>query len=69
MVIPVKVMSSQTAPSTVSSAKPRQLSKTQFEMVMFLKPPLDSVPNLIRPMGCLNSGPNRLKVPSSNVPS
>ena len=29
--------------------EPRQPSKTQLEMVMFLKPPLDSVPSLMRP--------------------
>ena len=40
----------QMAPSTVSSAKPRQPSNTQLEMVMFLKPPLDSVPHLMRPV-------------------
>src|SRR5437667_12844028 len=69
MVTPVNVMSSHTAPSTVSSANPRQLSKTQFEMVMFLKPPFDSVPHLILPVGCLNSAPNRLKLPSSKAPN
>ena len=50
MAMPVKVMSSTIAPSTDSSAKPWQLSKTQLEMVMFLKPPLDSVPSLMRPV-------------------
>ncbi len=38
-------------PSTVSSASPRLRSKTQLAIVMFLKPPSDSVPNLIRPVG------------------
>ncbi len=50
MAMPVKVMSSTMAPSTDSSAKPWQLSKTQLEMVMFLKPPLVSVPSLMRPV-------------------
>ena len=51
MVTPVKVISSSKAPSTLSSANPRQPSKTQFEIVMFLKPPFDSVPHLMRPVG------------------
>ena len=50
MVMLVMVMSSSSAPSTVSSAKPWQPSKTQFEMVMLMKPPLDSVPHLMRPV-------------------
>src|SRR5213076_3264955 len=45
------VTSSSNPPSTVSSASPRQYSKTQFEIVIFLNPPLDSVPNLMRPVG------------------
>ena len=44
------VTSSMIAPSTLSIARPRQSSKTQLEIVMFLKPPLDSVPNLMRPV-------------------
>src|SRR6185312_6259356 len=70
IVMLVIAMSSTCAPSTVSSAKPRQLSKMQLEIVIFLQPPLDSVPHLILPIGarkpigyCM-----RLKVPSSNVP-
>ena len=55
--------------TTLSSAKPRQLSKTQLPMVMFLKPPFDSVPHLIRPVGCPALASTRLKVPSSIVPS
>ena len=46
--------------------------KTQFEIVMFLKPPFDSVPNLIRPVGPSRSGARscvRLKVPSRNEPT
>jgi len=45
------VMSSSSPPSTVSSARPRQRSKIMFEIAMLRKPPLDSVPNLIRPVG------------------
>ena len=37
--------------STDSRARPRQKSNTQLETVMFLNPPLDSVPNLMRPVG------------------
>jgi hypothetical protein len=48
--------------STLSSAKPRQLSKKQSPMVMFLKPPFDSVPHLIRPVGCPALASTRLKV-------
>jgi hypothetical protein len=44
------VTSSSKAPSTVSNARPRQYSKTQLVMVIFLKPPLDSVPNFILPV-------------------
>ena len=37
---------------------------------MFLKPPLDSVPNLMRPvLGTLKVGSKRVKVPSSIAPS
>ena len=62
MVTPLKVISSSKAPSTLSSAKPRQPSKTQFEMVMFLNPPFDSVPHLMRPVGAtLKSAGQRLK--------
>ena len=52
MVMLVMAMSSSRAPSTVSSARPWQPSKTQLETVMFLKPPFDSVPNLMRPVPC-----------------
>ena len=39
-------------------------------MVMFLNPPLDSVPSLIRPVGCPTSMPSSgRKLPSSIVPS
>src|SRR5580698_8697385 len=70
IVTPVKVISSRSAPSTLSSAKPRQPSKTQLEMVMFLKPPFDSVPHLIRPVGLviLVSEGQRFHDPSSMVP-
>ncbi len=46
----LKTMSSTMAPSAVSSAKPLQLSKTQFDMVMLRNPPFDSVPHLMRPV-------------------
>ena len=59
--------SSSDPPSTSSSASPWQKSKTQLEMVMFLNPPLDSVPNLMRPGR--GSCPVRLKVPSRKLPS
>ncbi len=52
IVTPVTVMSSMMPPSTVSSARPRQLSNTQFAIAMFLNPPFDSVPNLMRPVRC-----------------
>ena len=38
-------------PSTASNARPRQWSKTQLAIVMFLNPPEDSVPHLMRPVG------------------
>src|SRR5271156_591413 len=70
IVTPVNVISSSSAPSTDSSANPRQLSNTQFEIVMFLNPPFDSVPHLIRPVGAtLKSAGQRLYVPSNIVPS
>jgi hypothetical protein len=69
MVTPAKVMSSIGPPSTVSSAKPRQVSNTQLVIVMFLNPPFDSVPHLIRPVGCPALASVRLKVPSSIAPS
>src|SRR3954453_24216448 len=50
MVMLVIATSSSNAPSTDSNASPRQYEKVQLEIVMFLKPPLDSVPNLIRPV-------------------
>ena len=43
-------MSSTSAPSSDSRANPWQLSKTQLEMAMLRKPPLDSVPSLMRPV-------------------
>ena len=69
MVMPVKVMSSTIAPSSVSSAKPWQLSKTQLEMVMLRKPPFDSVPNLMRPVDGEPVFSGRFHVPSSTEPS
>src|ERR1700731_2692557 len=71
IVTPVKVMSSRIAPSTVSNAKPRQPSNTQLEIVMFLKPPFDSVPHLMRPVGLviLESACQRFQGPSRVVPS
>src|SRR5207244_2964734 len=51
IVILLIVTSSSNPPSTVSSASPRQYSKTQFEIVIFFKLPLDAVPNLMRPVG------------------
>src|ERR1700756_1914404 len=69
MVTPVKVISSSRAPSTLSSANPRHPSKTQFEMVMFLNPPFDSVPHLMRPVGFnLEPAGHRFQVPSSIEP-
>ncbi len=50
IVMLVHVTSSITAPSTDSIASPQHPSNTQFEIVMFLNPPFDSVPNLIRPV-------------------
>src|ERR1035441_3351860 len=70
MVTPVKVMSSNRPPSTDSSANPPERSKTQFEMVMFLNPALDSVPHLILPVrGSLESSGSLFHVPSSMDPS
>src|SRR5579884_3369676 len=46
----VTAMFSSSAPSTLSSARPWQPSKRQLAMVMFSKPPFDSVPHLIRPV-------------------
>src|SRR6266545_2941555 len=66
MVMLLIVTSSSSPPSTVSSARPRQNSKTTLEMAMLRNPPLDSVPNLIRPVR-----PNVaavLYVPSISVP-
>ena len=52
---------------------PRLPSKMQLLMVMFLKPPLDSVPHLMRPflkvLPSFTSGVNCLNVPSSMEPS
>ena len=62
--------SSMCAPSTLSIAMPRESSKTQFVIAMFLKSPLDSVPSLIRPVRYdWYSGALRLNVASSRVPS
>src|SRR5215469_7323633 len=62
--------SSMTAPSTLKIAKPKHPSKTQFAIVIFLKPPFDSVPNLIRPFRSISAlGGKRLKVPSRSEPS
>ena len=70
MVMFVMLTSSSSAPSTDSSANPWQPSNTQFAIVMFLKPPLDSVPNLMRPVrGTFDSVPKCLKLPSSTLPS
>ena len=49
-------MSSMCAPSTDSSARPRDRSKTTFEIVIFRKSPSDSVPILMRPVGPSRSG-------------
>ena len=67
--MPVKVTFSIHPPSTLSSAKPRQPSKRQLPMKTFLNPPFDSVPHLIRPVGCPPLALARLQVPSSMVPS
>jgi hypothetical protein len=73
MVIPTTVMSSMIPPSTVSSARPRQLSKMQLLMAMFLNPPFDSVPNLMRPVRCQSwsseTSGEGLKLPSSSAPT
>ena len=45
-----------TPPSTVSNARPRLWSNTQSVIAMRLKPPLDPVPNLMRPVGPAPSG-------------
>jgi hypothetical protein len=50
------VTSSSAPPSTVSIASPRERTKTQLEMLMFLKPPFDSVPTLMRPVTPRRSG-------------
>jgi hypothetical protein len=66
------VTSSSAAPSTVSSARPRERVNTMFEIVMFLNPPFDSVPSLMRPVGPSRSGAAtevRPYVPSSTVPT
>ena len=64
------VTSSMIPPSTLSIASPLQWSNTQLVMAIRRKPPLDSVPNLMRPVGvgpCFSS--KRLRVPSRKVPS
>src|SRR5579871_1847542 len=60
--------SSITPPSTLKIVRPKHPSNTQFVIVMFLYPPFDSVPNLIRPFRStsLPAG-NRRKVPSSRA--
>lgn len=50
MVMLLMVTSSSRPPSTVSRASPRQYSKMTLEIAMLRNPPLDSVPNLIRPV-------------------
>ncbi len=57
MVILLITMSSRWPPSTVSSASPRQCSKIQLVRTMLRKPPLLSVPNLMRPVRYPWSGP------------
>src|SRR4051812_36163879 len=71
IVIFVIAMSSSNAPSTASSARPRQKSNVQLLIVIFLNPPFDSVPILIRPVGdwCEYFLYSRLYVPSKNDPS
>src|SRR5580658_1196686 len=59
------VMFSMIPPSTSSSAKPRQLRNVQLLTEQLRKPPVASVPNLIRPVFDLLG----FIVPSSNVPS
>lgn len=50
--------------------KPSQPSNTQFEIVMFLNPPLDSVPHLMRPVwGARELAGSFLKVPPSTAPT
>src|SRR5215469_10819375 len=66
----VMLTSSISAPSTLSIASPLHPSNTQFETVMFLNPPFDSVPNLIRPVRkAFASSASRVHVPSSIRPS
>src|SRR5579871_6830779 len=61
------LMFSRTPPSTSSSARPRHDRHTQFATVTLRKPPLASVPNLIRPLPFpLALG---FIVPSSRVPT
>src|ERR1035441_1782986 len=80
IVMPDNIMPSITAPSELSRANPLLPSKTQLEMAIFLKPPLDSVPSLMLPLNssgkygttldCLTlSGDHRFHVPSSMVPN
>lgn len=59
------LMFSMMPPSTSSKANPLQLRKVQLAMVTLRKPPVDSVPNLIRPI------PPRLgsNLPASSAPS
>ena len=64
------VTSSRFAPSTVSSARPWLPSNVQLVIVMFLKPPLLSVPNLMRPKMCpAASGPRFFQVPANTDPT
>ena len=70
MVMLLNDTSSSNAPSTLSKAIPLHPSKTQLLTVMFLNPPLDSVPNLTRPVrGTRTSEPYFLSVPSRSVPT
>src|SRR5579875_3492830 len=71
IVMPVKTMSSSEPPSTHSSENPRHVSKTQFEIDIFLNPPAELVPHLILPVGMPFSPPSSsfFHVPSSMVPS
>ena len=73
MVMPTTLISSSTPPSTLSSARPRELSNTQFAIAMFLNPPFDTVPNLMRPVGFLpplsGASAEALGRPSNSAPT
>ena len=71
MVILLITMSSRWPPSTVSSASPRQCSKIQLVRTMLRKPPLLSVPSLMRPVRYPWSGAcgsSSCQLPSSTLP-